>query len=350
MEIHRTLLDEKLAESSALAARLDGKQVFIAGASGFLASSLVAFLDALRKKYAIQLTIRASARRPTNGLPLWRYMGVVPAADVQQADVESTELPDEDMILVHAASYGAPADYMREPMATFRANTAGVCALLDQPHSSRIRHFVFISSAEVYGQPPPESIPTPEDYAGHLPTTQARSIYGESKRMGETLCVSLCESRGIPLTILRPWNIYGPGQRYEDSRVPMQFMRQCRETSRLELLSDGSPVRSFCYAWDGIAQIAASLSEPSAPLNVFNIGNGFAEISIRRLAEACLSCCGLPPSNLKLGSSTGGSAISHSCPDVRRILAALPGQPRWTPLDSGLKALMNWTDFLSRSK
>ena len=99
------------------------------------------------------------------------------------APAESTTFPDElaGGIAVHTASYGAPADYMREPMATFQANTAGLIRTFAEAARVGAAHVVYLSSAEVYGQPPAEAIPTREDYRG-APTwaTPARSMASPS--------------------------------------------------------------------------------------------------------------------------------------------------------------------------
>ncbi len=84
--------------------------------------------------------------------------------------------------------------------------------------------FLFFSSSEVYGDPDPNFIPTPEDYRGYVSSTGPRSCYDESKRLGETLSLAYQRVHGIPVSIVRPFNIYGPGMSGQDYRVIPTFI------------------------------------------------------------------------------------------------------------------------------
>ncbi len=68
---------------------------------------------------------------------------------------------------------------------------------------------VYFSSAEVYGQPSEDCIPTSESVLGQVPIDDRRSIYAESKRMAEVLGQVLSEQHGIKFTVVRPWNLFG---------------------------------------------------------------------------------------------------------------------------------------------
>ena len=78
--------------------------------------------------------------------------------------------------------------------------------------------FLFFSSSEIYGDPSPEHIPTPETYRGNVSCTGPRACYDESKRYGETLCVNFARQHDLPVTIARPFNNYGPGLKITDRR------------------------------------------------------------------------------------------------------------------------------------
>ena len=206
---------------------LKGAAIHVNGASGFLASNLLALLDRADELHGLGLRLHASARRPAGRVGPVRLSRPRAAVRWDLAPAESTTFPDElaGGVAVHTASYGAPADYMREPMATFQANTAGLIRTFAEAARVGAAHVVYLSSAEVYGQPPAEAIPTREDYRGGPDLGDPRSIYGESKRMAEVLGASLSRQTGIAFTAVRPWNLYGPGQRLDDGRVPLALMR-----------------------------------------------------------------------------------------------------------------------------
>ena len=190
-----------------------GAAIHVNGASGFLASNLLALLDRADELHGLGLRLHASARRPAGRVGLFGFLGLEPRVRWDLAPAESTTFPDElaGGVAVHTASYGAPADYLREPMATFQANTAGLIRTFAEAARVGAAHVVYLSSAEVYGQPPAEAIPTREDYDGGPDLGDIRSIYGESKRMAEVLGASLSRQTGIAFTAVRPWNLYGPG-------------------------------------------------------------------------------------------------------------------------------------------
>ena len=107
---------------------LQGAAIHVNGASGFLASNLLALLNRADDLHGLGLRLHASARRPAGRVGLFRFLGLEPRVRWDLAPAESTTFPDElaGGVAVHTASYGAPADYLREPMATFQANTAGL--------------------------------------------------------------------------------------------------------------------------------------------------------------------------------------------------------------------------------
>ena len=245
-------------------------------------------------------------------------------------------------MVIHTASFGAPADYMREPLATFGANTEGLLGLYRQAERVGAAHVVYFSSAEVYGQPPEEWTPTPETYSGAPALGQARSVYGESKRMAEVLGAVLADSTGIPFTAVRPWNLYGAGQRLTDARVPMAFLVGALTERSVELLSDGSPRRCPSFVWDGLLQVLACLA-PSSGARAFNVGHHGAEVTMLELARRCAAVAGLPEESVHFDPAARAPGLQRCVPDVSAVLRhAYPPLPPATPLDDGLGALAEW--------
>lgn len=347
---HRKLLERSIQDFGPHAAGLDNATIYVTGASGFLASSLMVFLSELADAARVKIRLCASARREMDAVPLFRFTGIKPKAEWQIAPVETAKIPDaENLIVVHTASYGAPKDFMRDPIGTYTANTQGLINLFSQKKT--IRHFVYFSSAEIYGQPDGTNIPTPETYRGSLDTLSTRSIYGESKRMAEVLGVTLGEKYKVPFTALRPWNVYGPGQKPGDGRVPMEFVRQARFDKKIILASNGSPTRAFCHVWDAMRQITAALDFSSAAMaaRAFNIGNPSEEISMIQLARRCAAATGADTDIVQYNPSARAPGLQRCQPDVRAVTALTKASVLNTiPLDEGIKTLVEWNDFLSR--
>ena len=343
---HRKLLSDALDSAGFLKGSLQGASIYVAGGSGFLAASLIAFLWEFNGRFDAKIKFYASARRPQEKVPLFGFLGTNPEVEWQVAPVETAEVPQvDDLIIVHAASYGASGDYMRHPMATFSANTTGLVRLFEQAQQRKARQLVFLSSAEVYGQPPDEAIPTKEDHVGCLNSLSSRSIYSESKRMAEVLGTCMAEAGGVPFTVVRPWNIYGPGQRLEDGRVPLDFVLQAVKQKAIRLLSNGATRRSFCFVWDGIRQIVSTLGRENK-VEAFNVGNGEAEISMLELARQCAEACGLTGKDVSFNPAAKAGGMQRCCPHVGRVLELWPKPFSFTPLGAGIAPVASWVRFL----
>jgi len=75
--------------------------------------------------------------------------------------------------------------------------------------AAKVDNFIYFSSSEVYGQIPDSENPINENQFGYLDPAKVRSCYGESKRMGETICVSYFHQFGIPAKWWDPFILMG---------------------------------------------------------------------------------------------------------------------------------------------
>jgi UDP-glucuronate decarboxylase len=147
-----------------------------------------------------------------------------------------------------------------------------------------IEGLLFFSTSEIYGDPPPDHIPTPETFRGYVSCTGPRACYDESKRLGETLCVNFAQQHGVPVSMARPFNNYGPGLSLNDRRILPDLARNVLDQEDMVLLSDGRATRTFCYVADAVVGYLKILvrgrrGEP------YNIGTERPEISMRELAD-----------------------------------------------------------------
>ncbi|WP_400191533.1 NAD-dependent epimerase/dehydratase family protein [Hymenobacter sp. B81] len=185
-------------------------------------------------------------------------------------------------LVIHMASIASPSFYRRYPLETVDANITGLRRLLNFYAEKPLRGFLFFSSSEIYGDPFPEFIPTREDYRGNVASIGPRACYDEAKRFGETLCYLFAEKHGLPIGIARPFNNYGPGMNLNDQRLPADFAKAVVENRDLEILSDGTPTRTFCYISDAITGYLKVLLH--GRFDVFNIGMDRPELSVREFA------------------------------------------------------------------
>jgi UDP-glucuronate decarboxylase len=272
---------------------LAGKRLLITGGAGFLGHYLVQAPLYWNRGYDSEQRIRVTVYdNYVRGVPGWlaRLEGDEDLSLVVH-DVRAPlpeDIGDFDYV-VHAAGIASPTYYRMHPIETMDANIGGLRSLLEYTRRQGERRvpldgFLFFSSSEIYGDPTAGNIPTPETYRGNVSCTGPRACYDESKRYGETLCVNFAQQYGLPVTMARPFNNYGPGLKITDRRVIPDFARDILGGRDIVLLSDGSATRTFCYVADAVVGYFKVLvrGRPGEP---YNVGVEEPEISMRRLAE-----------------------------------------------------------------
>lgn len=275
---------------------LSGKRLLIIGGAGFLGYYLV---------QAVLHWNKVSGAAPVDLIVYDNYARGVPEWLSALEDNPHLTLKKHDVIdplpvdlghvdyLIHAASIASPTFYRLHPLATMDANVDGLRRLLDyardEANAGRpLEGFLFYSTSEIYGDPDPASIPTPETYRGNVSCTGPRACYDESKRYGETLSVTFAHAHNVPVKIARPFNNYGPGLKITDRRVLPDFARDVLNGRDIVMLSDGAPTRTFCYIADAIVGYYKILIRGRAG-EPYNIGIETPEISMATLADMVVS-------------------------------------------------------------
>lgn len=273
--------------------QMGGKKLLVVGGAGFLGYYLVQSVLHWNKTSGsaspIQLTVYDNYIR---GIPPWlSALASDPNLTLVRHDISRplpADVPDFQYI-VHGGSIASPVFYKKYPIETMDANVNGLRNLLDytlQRKASKapVEGFLFFSSSEIYGDPTPDAIPTPETYRGYVSCTGPRACYDESKRYGETLCINFTQRHQLPIKVARPFNNYGPGLKISDHRVLPDFARDVFSNRDIVMLSDGSPQRTFCYVADAVIGYYKSLVV-GRPGEAYNIGVEKPEISMAQLAE-----------------------------------------------------------------
>lgn len=254
--------------------------------------------------------------------------------------------------VIHAAGIASPMFYRAQPLKCIDANINGLRNLLDYALAERdsgrpLKGFLFYSSSEIYGDPAPEAIPTPETYRGNVSCTGPRACYDESKRFGETLCVVYAKQEGLPVTMARPFNNYGPGLKINDGRVIPDFARDILAGRDIVMLSDGKPKRTFCYATDAITGYFKVLVR-GRPGEAYNIGIDKPEISMGELAKltvrAAQDLLGYG-GKVVLGESNEKDYLvdnpSRRCPVIDKARSELGYEPK-VSIEDGLYRSLIW--------
>ena len=202
------------------------KKVLITGFAGSLGYMLCKFFCEYGKKLEIKKVYCID--NYVFGKPNWvneildNKLFKIKEDDIISCDLEFAK--DANLIF-HMASLASPVYYRLHPIETMDADVIGLRRLLEYYQDKNIYNLLFFSTSEIYGNPAVGMVPTAEDYFGNVNTSGPRACYDESKRFGETICYNFNKERNINVTVIRPFNSYGPGLRTNDKRVMADFAK-----------------------------------------------------------------------------------------------------------------------------
>jgi UDP-glucuronate decarboxylase len=327
--MNSTIVEDDLKyiiESDVPWSKLEGKNILITGANGMLPSYMVETILLLNEKkfknkakvFAVVRNIENSKRRFS------RYLNRQDLVFVVQDIIIPLAISEKIDYVVHAASNASPKYYGSDPVGTLLPNTIGTYNCLELARKKNIISFLFFSSGEVYGSVEKINEPIHEDSFGSIDPTLVRSCYSESKRMGETMCVAWHKQYGVPAKIIRPFHTYGPNMRLDDGRVFADFVSDIVHKKDIQLKSDGSAKRTFCYLAD--ATIAFFLVLFNGQFGeAYNVGGDEKlEMSVLELAETLVDL--FPENNLKIIRNENRldkgylkSKIDRLIPDISKI-------------------------------
>jgi nucleoside-diphosphate-sugar epimerase len=262
---------------------LEGKNILVAGAAGFVPSYLSEFyLNLGANVFGVDNFITGSE---SNIELLSKY----PNFSFYKANIYE-DLPEFKDVkfdyIFSMASPASPIDFALIPLEIMMVNSEGTRNLLELAKRDGAR-FLEASTSEVYGDP--EIHPQVETYRGNVSTIGPRSCYDESKRYAESLSMVYHTKYKVDTRIIRIFNTYGPRMRPNDGRVIPNFINQALKGEDLTVYGDGSQTRSFCYVTDLVEGIHnVMFNNDSTP---FNVGNP-DEYSIAEAAKTIIEVLG----------------------------------------------------------
>jgi UDP-glucose 4-epimerase len=259
--------------------------------------------------------------------------------DLLAPDALSTLSPDYDFI-IHLAAIVGVQNVLERPYDTLHHNVVMHAAAIRFARRQKLlKRFVFASTSEVYagtlrqGDLP---VPTPEDVTLTLtPLHEPRSSYMLSKIYGEAMLLH----SGLPFTIVRPHNIYGP--RMGMDHVVPQLLEKAHKAdsySFLEVFSVDHR-RAFCFIDDAVEMVKRVLDCPAALNQVLNLGAESPEVTVRHVAEVVISTVGKPLTIRSL-PETPGSPVRRA-PKMKRMTSATGYVARIT-LEEGIRRTYDW--------
>jgi UDP-glucose 4-epimerase len=264
---------------------ISGKTIFVTGGAGFIGSTLAGRLVAQNRLVLFDnLSRNALKDQPFRDDPNLQLI----QGDILDPAALATAMAGAD-IVIHCAAIAGIDTVIREPVTTMRVNLIGSANVLEA--ASRLDHcerVVCFSTSEVFGQHSFRSAETDATVMGAV--GEARWTYAVSKLAEEHLAVAYFQQMGLPTTVVRPFNVYGPGQVGEGAL--RTFIIRALRDEPIEIHGDGTQIRAWCYIDDMIDGLLLAVESPAAIGESFNIGNQRAVVTIYGLANTVVRVLG----------------------------------------------------------
>jgi UDP-glucuronate decarboxylase len=337
-------VDEIIERLGSVIDDLSGATVLVTGASGMFGGYLADLAARLNTTGRLSEPLNlylATRTAPQLGHRLGHLIDRHDVRFVIGDSPDARSFPDRADVIIHAASPASPQKYFADPVGTLDANSRYLRGLLELAATGKASAFLYISSSEIYGNPPNDAIPTPESFVGAVDPLSPRACYVEGKRFGETLAMAYHRQYGVPVSIIRPFHVHGPGLRLDDGRIVAELIRAGLRGERFTLSSDGSATRCYGYVADATAGAYAALLRGAG--EAFNIGVDSPETTILELASIVADLAGTEPPRPSAGPLPAhlAGAPARSRPDLSRARTILGYEPA-VGLRDGLSRTIAW--------
>ena len=199
-----------------------------------------------------------------------------------------------------AAIVGGIANFHKLPHTLTEVNNALYNAIFRAALDEGVERFVYVSSSMVFERA--QQYPTREDYLDDCPVPL--SAYGFSKLTGEVYCRAAHDEHGLPYTICRPFNAYGPGEMPEDEpgiahAVPDLIRKSLVPMQPLPIFGSGEQTRTLTHIDDIADGIVTAMASPKGLNEDFNI-SASEEMTVAEIARVCWEACGNDPGAFEL--------------------------------------------------
>lgn len=308
-------------------------RILVTGGAGFIPSELATRLaqDPANDVVAVDNLLTGDLRK----LPLDQHANLhFIKCDVNRfEDISSVFFAYRPEHVFHYAAVVGVKRTTDNPVMVLR-DIDGIRNVLDLSKNTGVKRVFFSSSSEVYGEP--VEIPQNE----HTTPLNSKLPYAIVKNLGEAFLRSYHKEYGLPYTVFRFFNTYGPKQ--SKDFVVSKFIRAALKGDDITVYGDGSQTRTFCYIDDNIDACLTAFRRDEVLNDVVNIGSD-VEITILDLAKQIIALTGSRSRVVNLPPLEEGD-MTRRMPDVGRMRQLLGREP--LPLKAGLERILADTRFI----
>ena len=300
--------------------------ILVTGACGFIGSHLVEKL--IKENHNVKALTFYNSRNSHGWLDnidkkILKEINVI-SGDIRDHDFLNEKTKKIDIIFHLAALIGIPYSY-HAPKSYIDTNITGTYNILSAAKKNNVSRTIITSTSEVYGTA--QQVPILESHS-----LNAQSPYAASKIGADQLTLSFYKSYGLPVTIIRPFNTFGPRQSAR-AIIPTIITQLLKDNKKIKL-GNLKPTRDFTYVEDTADAFLKAMKTKNILGEIINIGNKF-EISIKDILTILKKDFGYN-FNIKLDKKR----VRKKSSEVYRLFASNKKAKKflkWSPKHSGLK-------------
>jgi dTDP-glucose 4,6-dehydratase len=319
-------------------------RLFVTGGTGFVGSWLLESFTWANARLALGANAVVLTRDPDAFRSAVPQLAYDPAVDLVAGDVRSLPELGAFDATIHAAAPASKKLNDEEPLVMLETIVDGTRDVLELAARSGSIPVLLTSSGAVYGRQPRALAAVDETYAGAPDALDARSAYHEGKRVAELLGAIYAQTCGIKLKLARLFAFVGPYLPLDRHFAIGNFIRDGLAGDPIEILGDGTSVRSYLYAADMAGWLWAILAR-GADARAYNVGSDQA-IDIAGVARAVAgSFDPKPPVEIR-GRALPETLPERYVPSVARARTEL-GLEQTIDLAEGIRRTIGWHEARS---
>jgi nucleoside-diphosphate-sugar epimerase len=310
-------------------------RVLVTGGAGTIGAAVVRRLLA-DPAYEVRVSDQRLA-------PQWMREGCeVHTGDLRELEQARTATKGCTHVIHLAAIVGGIANFHKLPYTLTEVNNGLYNAVFRAALDVEVERFVYVSSSMVFERA--EEYPTTEEYLPRCPVPE--SAYGFSKLTGEVYCRAAHDEHGLPFTICRPFNAYGPGEVPDEEpgiahAVPDLIEKVLSGQRPLQIFGSGEQTRTLTHVEDIADGVVTAMGSPAGLNEDFNI-SASREMTVAEIARVIWEACGENPDEFELEHlPTFAVDVQRRWPSVEKARKLLGWEARIS-VEEGIAATVAW--------